>query len=95
MRMTATTRGSRQTAAQGTATTRNIPSVATAQTYVTSLRETLRAVMAEDASVIVLGEDIIDPYGGAFKLTQGLSTRFPDRGPGAARNAAGCRTDVR
>ena len=27
----------------------------------------------------MLGEDILDPYGGAFKVTQGLSTRFPDR----------------
>lgn len=28
---------------------------------------------------IILGEDIIDPYGGAFKVTKGLSSRFPDR----------------
>ncbi len=28
---------------------------------------------------MVLGEDILDPYGGAFKVTQGLSSRFPDR----------------
>jgi pyruvate/2-oxoglutarate/acetoin dehydrogenase E1 component len=27
----------------------------------------------------VLGEDILDPYGGAFKVTQGLSTAFPGR----------------
>lgn len=27
----------------------------------------------------MLGEDILDPYGGAFKVTQGLSTRFPAR----------------
>jgi len=27
----------------------------------------------------VLGEDILDPYGGAFKVTRGLSTRFPER----------------
>jgi pyruvate/2-oxoglutarate/acetoin dehydrogenase E1 component len=26
-----------------------------------------------------LGEDLLDPYGGAFKVTQGLSTSFPDR----------------
>ena len=35
--------------------------------------------MAEDDSVIVLGEDVCDPYGGAFKITKGLSTRFPGR----------------
>ena len=27
----------------------------------------------------MLGEDILDPYGGAFKVTRGLSTKFPDR----------------
>ena len=32
-----------------------------------------------DPRAVVLGEDILDPYGGAFKVTQGLSTRFPDR----------------
>ncbi len=26
-----------------------------------------------------IGEDIVDPYGGAFKVTKGLSTDFPDR----------------
>ena len=26
-----------------------------------------------------IGEDIIDPYGGAFKVTKGLSTLFPDK----------------
>lgn len=53
--------------------------MAHALTYVESLRDTLHAVMDEDQSVIVLGEDILDPYGGAFKVTRGLSTRFPDR----------------
>lgn len=35
--------------------------------------------MSEDPDVIMLGEDIIDPYGGAFKVTKGLSDKFPDR----------------
>jgi pyruvate/2-oxoglutarate/acetoin dehydrogenase E1 component len=35
--------------------------------------------MENDASVYVLGEDILDPYGGAFKVTRGLSTKFPGR----------------
>ena len=29
--------------------------------------------------VILLGEDLHDPYGGAFKVTAGLSTEFPGR----------------
>ncbi len=28
---------------------------------------------------MVVGEDLLDPYGGAFKVTKGLSTKFPDR----------------
>ena len=29
--------------------------------------------------MVVLGEDIADPYGGAFKVTRGLTTAYPDR----------------
>ena len=29
--------------------------------------------------MILLGEDILDPYGGSFKVTRGLSTLFPDQ----------------
>jgi len=35
--------------------------------------------MDADGSVFVIGEDIADPYGGAFKVTKGLSTKYPDR----------------
>ena len=35
--------------------------------------------MDVNPNVYMLGEDILDPYGGAFKVTRGLSTRFPDR----------------
>jgi acetoin:2,6-dichlorophenolindophenol oxidoreductase subunit beta len=48
-------------------------------TYVDSLRQALNAILEADPAAIVLGEDILDPYGGAFKVTQGLSTRFPGR----------------
>jgi 2-oxoisovalerate dehydrogenase E1 component len=27
----------------------------------------------------LIGQDLLDPYGGAFKVTAGLSTRYPDR----------------
>ena len=27
----------------------------------------------------MLGEDILDPYGGAFKVSEGLSAQWPDR----------------
>lgn len=37
----------------------------------------------------MIGEDIIDPYGGAFKITKGLSTEFPQRVLGAPISEAG------
>jgi pyruvate/2-oxoglutarate/acetoin dehydrogenase E1 component len=49
------------------------------RTMLSSLNQALHSMMEEDSSVIVLGEDILDPYGGAFKVTNGLSTRFPGR----------------
>ena len=43
------------------------------------LNDSLHELMATRPDVIVIGEDIIDPYGGAFKVSKGLSSRFPDR----------------
>jgi pyruvate dehydrogenase E1 component beta subunit len=43
------------------------------------LNAALAELLAEDPSLYLLGEDIADPYGGAFKVTRGLSTRFPGR----------------
>lgn len=43
------------------------------------LNSALLHAMETDPCVFVLGEDILDPYGGAFKVTRGLSTRFPER----------------
>lgn len=43
----------------------------------------LNAALAEALErwdeALLLGEDLADPYGGAFRITRGLSTRFPDR----------------
>lgn len=47
--------------------------------FVRALNEALHRVMSEDKRVVVLGEDIADPYGGAFKVSRGLTTAFPDR----------------
>jgi pyruvate/2-oxoglutarate/acetoin dehydrogenase E1 component len=46
---------------------------------VANLNRALLALLEADERVYVLGEDIADPYGGAFKVTSGLSSRFPDR----------------
>ncbi|MGI5282873.1 alpha-ketoacid dehydrogenase subunit beta [Nonomuraea polychroma] len=43
------------------------------------LNAALHRLMDHDPALYVLGEDVLDPYGGAFKITRGLSTRFPDR----------------
>lgn len=48
-------------------------------TVLDSLNQALHGLMEHDARVHVLGEDVLDPYGGAFKVTKGLSTRFRDR----------------
>jgi pyruvate/2-oxoglutarate/acetoin dehydrogenase E1 component len=47
--------------------------------YARALGDTLRHALESDPRVVVLGEDILDPYGGAFKVTRGLSTDFPQR----------------
>ncbi len=47
--------------------------------YVESLNQALHELMAEEERVFVIGEDILDPYGGAFKVTKGLSSAYPDR----------------
>jgi len=47
--------------------------------YARTLGAALRDLMAGDPRVVLLGEDIVDPYGGAFKVTRGLSTEFGDR----------------
>ncbi len=33
--------------------------------------------MADDKSVLFIGEDIFDPYGGAFKVSKNLSEKYP------------------
>lgn len=47
--------------------------------HVASLREALRRNMQREPRLILIGEDIESPYGGAFKVTKGLSAEFPGR----------------
>ncbi len=42
-----------------------------------TVNKTLRAGLKEDPGRIIFGEDIEDPKGGVFRLTQKLSTEFP------------------
>ena len=43
------------------------------------IRDSLSDALKKYDDVIIIGEDIKSPYGGAFKCTLGLSDEFPDR----------------
>jgi pyruvate/2-oxoglutarate/acetoin dehydrogenase E1 component len=48
-------------------------------TVLQALNQALRTSLTKSERVFLLGEDILDPYGGAFKVTQGLSSEHPER----------------
>ena len=54
-----------------------------------SLNAGLLRAMQKDEHVYLLGEDILDPYGGAFKVTKGCSSAFPERVLAAPISEAG------
>lgn len=54
-----------------------------------SLNAALAAALAGDPRLYLLGEDILHPYGGAFKVTRELSTRFPRQVIGTPISEAG------
>ena len=45
----------------------------------TLIHDALRRNMIRDDRIVLLGEDIEGPYGGAFKVTKNLSREFPGR----------------
>jgi pyruvate/2-oxoglutarate/acetoin dehydrogenase E1 component len=47
--------------------------------FVNDLRQGIHQLMATDERVFLVGEDLTDPYGGAFGVTRGISTKFPER----------------
>jgi 2-oxoisovalerate dehydrogenase E1 component len=61
------------------AATRPVPWPESKRRYVESINEALHRLLSENPSAVVIGEDILDPYGGAFKATKGLSSSFRDR----------------
>ena len=46
---------------------------------VQALNAGLHQAFREDPDILFFGEDIQDPYGGAFKVSRGLSEKFPGR----------------
>ncbi len=55
------------------------PTATVRERIVTRIYRALHDIMTEDERVILLGEDIEAPYGGAFKVTRDLSVLFPGR----------------
>jgi len=49
------------------------------RTVLEALNEGMHACLAESEKVYFLGEDILDPYGGAFKIARGLSSQYPQQ----------------
>lgn len=47
--------------------------------YGQAINIALFELMEANPKLIMLGEDLLDPYGGAFKISKGLSSRFPDQ----------------
>ena len=56
-----------------------VPWAQAGEPSVRAINRGLGRILEENPLSMVLGEDVLDPYGGAFKATKGLSTRFPDR----------------
>ncbi|MBF0193504.1 MAG: pyruvate dehydrogenase [Magnetococcales bacterium] len=44
-----------------------------------NLQDALNQILGENSDLLLFGEDVVDPYGGAFKVTDGLSTAFPNQ----------------
>jgi 2-oxoisovalerate dehydrogenase E1 component len=47
--------------------------------FLERLNRQIASHLAEVPGAVLIGEDIGDPYGGAFKVSKGLQTRFPDK----------------
>ena len=47
--------------------------------FVVTVRAALQRNMQRHPRILLIGEDIESPYGGAFKITKGLSEEFPGR----------------
>jgi len=55
------------------------PSIAAGSTVRQSSTPRCGTFWKPTRGTLLIGEDLHDPYGGAFKVTQGLSTDFPGR----------------
>jgi 2-oxoisovalerate dehydrogenase E1 component len=56
-----------------------LPEVAAGLSVRQAINAALRHLLETVPEALLLGQDLHEPYGGAFKVTQGLSTAFPGR----------------
>lgn len=47
--------------------------------YIESINKSLHQIMESNQNAFIIGEDVLDPYGGAFGVVKGLSTKYPER----------------
>ncbi len=47
--------------------------------FINAINQSISNVLKKDKKVIFYGEDLDDPYGGAFKASKGLSTAYPNQ----------------
>ena len=47
--------------------------------YVESINQSLHNLLSSKDEIVLIGEDLSDPYGGAFKASRGLSTNYPEQ----------------
>ncbi len=47
--------------------------------YLESLNRSLHSILNNNKDVVLVGEDLLDPYGGTFKVSKGLSTAYPEQ----------------
>jgi 2-oxoisovalerate dehydrogenase E1 component len=56
-----------------------VPQAACFNNVRAAINAALHSLLSHNDDVVLLGEDLHDPYGGAFKVTAGLSKAFPGR----------------
>ena len=49
------------------------------QTFISFVRQALANLLENNPEALIFGEDVQDPFGGAFKATEGLSTKYQNR----------------
>ena len=49
------------------------------QSYSHSINKSLNLIFEAYNDALIIGEDINDPYGGAFKITKGIQSKYPEK----------------